>query len=149
MEGPRVQLVVTCLVDGLAPDVGRATLAALESAGCVVEYPSGQTCCGQPAFNVGLTQQAKEMAEHTLDVLDATEGPVVLPSGSCSEMIIHHYPRLFDGSEREETGQARCSTHPRADTVSRGGSRDDVCRVVRGLLGGLSLLLSRAPGPRS
>ena len=102
MEGPRVQLVVTCLVDGLAPDVGRATVAALESAGCVVEFPAGQTCCGQPAFNVGLNQQAREMAAHTLDVLDATEGPIVLPSGSCSEMIIHHYPRLFEGAERED-----------------------------------------------
>lgn len=102
MEGPRVQLVVTCLVDGLAPEVGRSTVAALESAGCVVEFPAGQTCCGQPAFNVGLTQQATEMAMHTLDVLDATEGPIVIPSGSCSEMIIHHYPRLFEGSERED-----------------------------------------------
>ena len=102
MEGPRVQLVVTCLVDGLAPDVGRATVAALESAGCVIEFPAGQTCCGQPAFNVGLNQQAREMAAHTLDVLDATEGPIVLPSGSCSEMIIHHYQGLFEGSERED-----------------------------------------------
>ncbi len=105
MQGPKVQLLVTCLVDALAPQVGRATLAVLERAGCVVEYPVGQTCCGQPAFNVGLNDEARLMAEHTLDVLDATEGPVVVPSGSCVEMITHHYPGLFAGSAREE--QAR------------------------------------------
>lgn len=102
MQGPRVQLVVTCLVDALAPQVGRATLAVLESAGCVVDYPPAQTCCGQPAYNVGLFEQARDMAAHTLDVLDGTEGTIVLPSGSCAEMIVHHYSTLFEGTDREE-----------------------------------------------
>lgn len=105
MQGSHVQLFVTCLVDSLAPQVGRSTVAALEAAGCDVEFPEGQTCCGQPAFNVGLNDRAREMAAHTLDVLDATSGPVVLPSGSCTEMIVHHYPQLFAGTDREE--QAR------------------------------------------
>ncbi len=102
MEGPQVQLVVTCLVDALAPQVGRATLAVLENSGCRVDFPEGQTCCGQPAFNVGLTGQAREMAAHTLDVLDATEGPIVVPSGSCAQMIVHHYAELFEGTDRAE-----------------------------------------------
>lgn len=102
MEAPKVQLVVTCLVDALAPQVGRATLAVLERAGCEVEFSRDQTCCGQPAFNVGLNDQAREMASHTLDVLDNTEGAIVLPSGSCTEMIVHHYPELFAGTAREE-----------------------------------------------
>ncbi len=101
MEGPRVQLMVTCLVDAMAPQVGRATVACLEAAGCSVAFPDGQTCCGQPAFNVGLVAEARVMAEHTLDVLDETEGPIVIPSGSCAEMVIHHYPELFEGTERE------------------------------------------------
>lgn len=105
MEGPQVQLLVTCLVDALAPHVGRATVAALERAGCQVSYPEDQTCCGQPAFNVGLVEEAREMAAHTLDLLDVTEGPVVVPSGSCTEMIVHQYPALFAGTDREE--QAR------------------------------------------
>lgn len=104
MESAKVQLVVTCLVDALSPQVGRATLSVLEGQGCVVEYPEGQTCCGQPAFNVGLVDSAREMAAHTLDVLDSTEGTIVLPSGSCAEMIVHHYPDLFAGTGR--AGQA-------------------------------------------
>lgn len=102
MEGPKVQLFVTCLVDALAPDIGRAALAVLEGEDCQVEYPGGQTCCGQPAFNVGLNDEARKMAGHTLDVLDATEGPIVLPSGSCAEMMVHHYPELFEGTDRQE-----------------------------------------------
>ncbi len=102
MEGPQVQLFVTCLVDSLTPEVGRATLNALEKAGCSVDVPAGQGCCGQPAFNVGLHKEARVMAAHTLDVLDSTEGPVVVPSGSCTAMITRHYEELFSGSEREE-----------------------------------------------
>lgn len=97
--------MVTCLVDALAPHVGQATVRVLEGAGCQVGFPEGQTCCGQPAMNVGQADRAREIAAHTLDVFDATEGPIVVPSGSCAEMIIHHYPRLFVGTEREE--QAR------------------------------------------
>jgi L-lactate dehydrogenase complex protein LldE len=102
MEGPQVQLFVTCLVDSLTPEVGRATVNALEKAGCTVEFPAGQGCCGQPAFNVGLHEDARVMAAHTLDVLDSTEGAVVIPSGSCTAMITRHYQELFPGSEREE-----------------------------------------------
>jgi L-lactate dehydrogenase complex protein LldE len=102
MEGPQVQLFVTCLVDALAPDVGRATVDALEKSGCVVDFPAEQGCCGQPAFNVGLLDDARKMAAQTLDVLDGTEGAVVIPSGSCAMMIAHHYDELFRGTDREE-----------------------------------------------
>ncbi len=90
-----VQLFVTCLVDTLAPQIGEATVAVLEQAGCLVAFPSGQTCCGQPAFNAGFNDEAVVMARHTIDVLDATEGPIVVPSGSCGDMIVHHIPELL------------------------------------------------------
>lgn len=102
MEGPKVQLFVTCLVDALAPEVGKASVDVLEKSGCEVEFPLDQACCGQPAFNVGLIDDARAMASHTLDVLDATEGPVVIPSGSCAVMISHHYQDLFSGTDRAE-----------------------------------------------
>jgi L-lactate dehydrogenase complex protein LldE len=105
MQGPQVQLFVTCLVDALAPEVGRATLDALEKAGCEVAFPVDQGCCGQPAFNVGLVEDARKMAAHTLEVLDDTEGTVVIPSGSCTVMIARHYRELFADTDREE--QAR------------------------------------------
>ncbi|MFZ0013127.1 MAG: (Fe-S)-binding protein [Acidimicrobiia bacterium] len=105
MEGPPVQLFVTCLVDSLAPDVGTATVEVLERAGCDVEFPADQGCCGQPALNVGLLDDARTMAASTIDVLDQTRGPIVIPSGSCAAMIIHHYPGLFAGTTREAPAQ--------------------------------------------
>jgi L-lactate dehydrogenase complex protein LldE len=93
----RVQLLVTCLVDHLFPGVGHATVAVLERAGIQVEVPSGQTCCGQPAFNGGFTDEAAAMARHTVDVLTRSDLPVVVPSGSCADMIVHRYPELLAG----------------------------------------------------
>jgi L-lactate dehydrogenase complex protein LldE len=90
-----VQLFVTCLVDGFYPDVGEATVDLLERAGCTVEFPIDQTCCGQPAFNGGFRDEASAMAIHTVEILDATAGPIVVPSGSCGQMISHHIPDLL------------------------------------------------------
>lgn len=100
-----VQLFVTCLVDGFAPEVGKATVSVLEQAGCSVRFPESQTCCGQPAHNAGLSDQARRMAAQTIRVLDATEGPIVLPSGSCADMLVHHAPALLVDHPQE--GAAR------------------------------------------
>jgi L-lactate dehydrogenase complex protein LldE len=90
-----VQLFVTCLVDSLFPNVGKATVALLERAGYQVEFPLNQTCCGQPAYNGGFEAEARAQTEQTLDVLDATEGPIVVPSGSCAAMLIQHASELM------------------------------------------------------
>lgn len=93
------QLFVTCIVDAFYPQVGRAVVDVLEARGVAVEFPKNQTCCGQPAFNTGHLTEARAMAEHTITVLDATNGPIVIPSGSCASMIIDHYEDLFDGDD--------------------------------------------------
>jgi L-lactate dehydrogenase complex protein LldE len=90
----RVALFVTCLVDFFRPTIGFAAVKLLEEAGCAVEVPRAQTCCGQPAYNSGDRATAKAIA---LQALDAFEGydHVVAPSGSCAGMIRVHYPELF------------------------------------------------------
>lgn len=90
-----VQLFVTCLVDTFFPEIGEAMVRVLRRAGVCVEFPAGQTCCGQPAFNAGLRSQARPMAERTIQVFEAAPGPVVIPSGSCAAMVRHGYPELF------------------------------------------------------
>lgn len=92
---PIVQLFITCILDTLYPQVGEAAVRVLRRAGAKVEFPSQQTCCGQPAFNAGLHQQARQMAEHTIRVFEAAPGSVVIPSGSCAAMIRHGYLELF------------------------------------------------------
>jgi L-lactate dehydrogenase complex protein LldE len=91
----RVQLMVTCMIDTLAPDVGFAVVRVLERAGIEVEVPGGQTCCGQPAFNAGCWDDARAMARHVVDVFGASDAPVVVPSGSCGDMVIHQAPYLL------------------------------------------------------
>jgi L-lactate dehydrogenase complex protein LldE len=90
----RVALFVTCLVDLFRPTIGFAAVKLLEQAGCTVEVPRAQTCCGQPAYNSGDRADAKAIA---LRVFDAFAGfdHVVAPSGSCAGMIRQHYPELF------------------------------------------------------
>jgi L-lactate dehydrogenase complex protein LldE len=91
---PRVALFVTCLVDLHRPTVGFAAIRLLEQAGCTVDVPQAQTCCGQPAYNSGDRASTKAIAA---GVIAAFEGYdyVVAPSGSCGGMIAHHYPGLF------------------------------------------------------
>jgi L-lactate dehydrogenase complex protein LldE len=93
-ERVRVGLFVTCLVDLFRPTIGFAAVELLEQAGCTVEVPRAQTCCGQPAYNSGDRTDAKAVA---LQVIEAFAGYdyVVAPSGSCAGMIRCHFPQLF------------------------------------------------------
>jgi L-lactate dehydrogenase complex protein LldE len=92
-----VQLFVTCLVNTFAPATAWAAVRVLERCGATVAVPEGQTCCGQPPFNAGYHAEARRLAAHTIDVLSASDDPVVVPSGSCASMIVHEYPALMAG----------------------------------------------------
>lgn len=96
----RVQLLVTCLVDTVAPQVGLAVAEVLERLGLEVHVPADQTCCGQPAFNAGSWDDARAMARHLIDVFSIDPAPVVVPSGSCGDMVIHQAPHLLAGDEQ-------------------------------------------------
>jgi L-lactate dehydrogenase complex protein LldE len=95
VTGPaRVALLVTCLVDLYRPTVGFAAVKLLEMAGCTVEVPRAQTCCGQPAYNSGDKADAKEVARQVIMAF-ADYDYVVAPSGSCAGMVKVHYPEMF------------------------------------------------------
>jgi L-lactate dehydrogenase complex protein LldE len=92
---PRVALFVTCLVDLFRPSVGFAAVKLLEDAGCRVEVPAEQTCCGQPAYNSGDRADTIEIARQVLDAFEGYDF-VVVPSGSCAGMLKKHYVELFE-----------------------------------------------------
>jgi L-lactate dehydrogenase complex protein LldE len=94
----RVSIFVTCIIDQLFPKVGMAMVDVLERIGYQVDFPEAQTCCGQPAFNSGYHAPSREMARHFLDVFKDAEY-IVVPSGSCTSMITHHYEDIFAGDE--------------------------------------------------
>ena len=95
-----VYFYATCLVDLFFPDAGMAGIELLEAAGVRVIFPQGQTCCGQPAFNCGYWEEAREVAR-TQVALFPKDIPVILPSGSCAGMMKNHYPELFHGQPDE------------------------------------------------
>jgi L-lactate dehydrogenase complex protein LldE len=90
----RVYLFGTCVVDLFYPEAGMDAIHLLEREGIRVEYPQGQSCCGQPAYTSGYTEQARTVARSQL-ALFAGDYPVVVPSGSCAGMIREHYSDLF------------------------------------------------------
>ncbi len=90
----RVALFVTCLVDSMRPQAGFASIKLLQDAGCEVDVPPRQTCCGQPAYNNGDKHNAIDLAHNTIDALEGYDY-VVIPSGSCAGMLVKHYPVLL------------------------------------------------------
>lgn len=90
----RVGLFVTCLIDLIRPSVGFAAVKLLEEAGCSVDAPVSQTCCGQPAYNSGDRQDTAAIARNVIAAFKGFDY-VVVPSGSCAGMIRMHYPALF------------------------------------------------------
>lgn len=90
----RVGLFVTCLVDLMRPEIGFSVLKLLERAGYEVMVPEAQTCCGQPAYNSGERAAARDLAEKFLREFEMFDY-VVVPSGSCGGMVVHHYGDLL------------------------------------------------------
>ena len=95
----RVSLLITCVVDMVAPDVATAAVRLLRAAGCEVTCNLDQTCCGQPAWNAGFAEDAARVARTTLTALeadlDAGAEVVVVPAGSCATMVRVFWPELF------------------------------------------------------
>ncbi len=89
-----VGFFVTCVVDLLRPSVGFASIRLLENAGCRVNVPRSQACCGQPAYNSGDQWTAIKIAKQVIRIFEKFDY-VVVPSGSCGGMIREHYPKLF------------------------------------------------------
>lgn len=100
----RVSLFVTCLVDQLFPEIGKATVKLLEDQGVAVDVPRGLTCCGQMAFNGGHRDEAYAVAGRTIAVLRG-QGDVVLPSGSCAAMIRHMFHELFHATPHQQVAE--------------------------------------------
>ncbi|AKJ28509.1 (Fe-S)-binding protein [Caldimonas brevitalea] len=90
----RVGFLITCLVDLMRPSIGLAAVRLLEAAGCEVEVPMAQTCCGQPAYNSGDHATAAALARKLLEEFEHYDY-VVTPSGSCGGMVRTHYADLF------------------------------------------------------
>jgi L-lactate dehydrogenase complex protein LldE len=101
----RASLLITCLGDALYPRVGVAAVEVLRNLGVAVDFPAGQTCCGQPAYNSGYRDHARATARGFLSAFAHSE-LVVSVSGSCVATVRHGFPDLFSGRPEEGTARA-------------------------------------------
>ncbi len=97
----KVQLFIPCFVDQLYPTVGMNMAKVLRKAGCTVSYNPAQTCCGQPAFNAGFWEDAKDVCTKFLADFEGDEY-IVAPSASCTGFVRNYYQKLFTGPEDKE-----------------------------------------------
>ncbi len=102
----KVALFITCLTDSFYPQVGQAVVEVLRRCGCEVDFPRGQTCCGQPMFNNGYHAEAADLARRMIDLFD-DHTYIVTPSGSCCAMVREQYPKLLPDDERCDSFVAR------------------------------------------
>jgi len=93
----KVQIFIPCFVDQLYPETAFNMVKVLEKAGCQVRYNPSQTCCGQPAFNAGFWDDAREVCSKFLRDFSPTT-PIVAPSASCVGFVRNYYSKLFDNS---------------------------------------------------
>ena len=124
----QVSLFVTCLVDQMWASVGTSTVEVLRRVGCEVEFDDRQTCCGQPAFNTGYRDEARQVAQRFIRIFEENKADaIVSPSGSCTAMV-HHFPELFAGDTQwAERAKAIASrTHELSSFLVRVLKKEDV-----------------------
>ncbi len=124
----KVSLFVTCLVDQLWSSIGTSCVAVLRRAGCDVEFDERQTCCGQPAFNTGYRDEARQVAKRFIEIFEESRAEaIVSPSGSCTAMV-HHFPELFveDPHWLERSRAIASRTHELSSFLIRVLKVDDV-----------------------
>ncbi|MBW2263653.1 MAG: LUD domain-containing protein [Deltaproteobacteria bacterium] len=154
MPARNVTLFVPCFVERFHPSVAEASVRLLEEAGCVVDVPQDQTCCGQPAFNAGGWAAAGRAARHFVEVF-GDAGTVVCPSGSCVHMVRAHYEKLLPDAagladrvhELFTFLEPRRHRLPEVDLEARAVLHEP-CHLSRcaGGMDGARALLERAPG---
>jgi L-lactate dehydrogenase complex protein LldE len=93
----KVQIFVPCFIDQLYPQTALNMVKILEKAGCEVSYNPNQTCCGQPAFNGGFWDDARDVCSKFLKDFDVNT-TIVGPSASCVGFVRNYYSKLFDNS---------------------------------------------------
>jgi L-lactate dehydrogenase complex protein LldE len=93
----QVDLFIPCFVDQLFPQTAFNMVKVLEKAGCTVNYNPDQTCCGQPAFNAGFRDEAKDVCSKFLKDFSGTNY-IVAPSASCVGFVKNYYMKMFENS---------------------------------------------------
>jgi L-lactate dehydrogenase complex protein LldE len=93
----KVHIFIPCFIDQLYPQTGFNMVKVLEKAACDVVYNTNQTCCGQPAFNAGYWDEAREVCNKFLKDFEGADY-IICPSASCVGFVKNYYSKLFENS---------------------------------------------------
>ena len=143
-----VSLFITCLSDVFFPQVGKSVVEIMEQCGVEVDFPEGQTCCGQPAYNSGYQKEAKAAAKQMIQAFEHSEY-IVTPSGSCASMVHHYYKELFKDEHEwyEKAVHFANRTYELTDFLMNVlGKRDLDCKLDRTAVFHQSCHMSRGLG---
>lgn len=155
----RVALFEPCYLAALRPADNENARRVLEALGDTVAPIEGR-CCGQPGYNSGFRNEARTVGRQLLKAAQPHEVTVV-PSGSCTSMVRHYLPGLFEGprvagaqsiANRFVDFASYVANHPRLDRVAfrlEGSvTYHDSCHTRRELhaSGAVLALLSRVEG---
>lgn len=126
-----ISIFIPCLVEEVYPSIGLSLVSLLERLGFSVNYNPDVFCCGQPAFNSGCVEQAREVANSAVQHLCSGDSPLVVPSGSCTAMMRVFMPGLYQGTENSELAKALST---RALELSEFLSRPEILNRLSGEL---------------
>lgn len=130
----RVALFITCYNDTLFPETGKAVVRLLERLGHTVEFPQGQTCCGQMHYNTGYQAEAMPLLERFVAQFKDAEA-VVAPSSSCVAMMRDHYPKMARETGKTELIAAVDALLPKvfefSEFLTKRLGVEDVERTIR------------------
>jgi L-lactate dehydrogenase complex protein LldE len=113
----RVGLFITCFNDALFPEVGRAVVQLLRRLGHDVDFPEGQTCCGQIHFNSGYRDDCVPLVRRFATEF-AGYDVIVTPSASCAAMVRHHHATVAGHAGDAPLASAVAEVAPRVRELS-------------------------------
>jgi Fe-S oxidoreductase len=113
----KVALQITCVNDAMFPETGKATVRLLRRLGVDVDFPAGQTCCGQPMVNTGYLDEAVPAVRRYVEAFAGYDA-VVTPSGSCAASVRHQHALVARRSGDQALVGAVAESSPRAYELS-------------------------------
>ncbi len=113
----KVAVFVTCLNDTMFPGTGTAVVRLLRRLGVDVEFPTGQTCCGQMHVNTGYVAEAVPIVRTFVDAFAGYDA-VVAPSGSCVASVRHQHQLVAHRSGDTRLAREVATLSPRVYELS-------------------------------
>src|SRR5262245_54813041 len=103
----RVGFFTSCVMDVMFPRVNQEAVRLLVLAGCRVEVPAAQTCCGALHAQAGLRREAKTLAERNVSAFSgAGLDFVVNDSAGCGAALREAGHLLHDSQRPDDAAQS-------------------------------------------